>query len=116
VPFIVTVLPVDPSFRKSEIDEVVWVNVVVGELVPSEAATILEPAAPAGTIIVAENAPRAPPDLTDGGLVAIGLPSNVNEITCEGIKSEPDIVTIVPVDPFFRLSEIDEVVWVNVAV
>jgi len=55
----------------------------------------LEPAVPAGTIIVAENDPDESA-VTDGGVVAIGLPSNVIETECDGIKLEPVIVTVVP--------------------
>jgi len=76
-PDIVTIVPEFPLDGDSVIAEVVCVNVAVGELVPSEADTSLEPAVPVGTIIVAENAPLEL-DATEGGVVVIGFPSNVN--------------------------------------
>ena len=76
----------------------------------------MEPAVPVGIIILAENPPREPEAINDG-VVAIGFPPNVNERWCDGIKLEPDIVTIVPAGPLVRESETDgEVVCVNVVV
>ena len=90
-------------------------NAAVAELVPSEADTSLEPAVPAGTIIVTENDPDKSA-VTDGGVVAIEFPSNINAIEWDWIKSEPDIVITVPEFPLDGDSVIAEVVCVNVAV
>ena len=57
-------------------NEVVCVKVAVGELILSEAVTGLEPAGPAGTIIVAENLPLEPD--TTGDVGEIWFPPNVN--------------------------------------
>ena len=94
-------------------NEVVCVNVAVGELVPSEAATGLEPAVPAGTIIVAENLPLEPD--TTGEMGEIGFPPNVKLIECNGIKLEPVIVIVVPVGSCVGDNIIDEVDIVKVS-
>ncbi len=74
VPVTVTVVPAGPLVGLRVIDDVVTVKVAVGELVPSVAKTVWDPAVEDGTVKVAENEPEDEV-VTVVGLVVIVVPS-----------------------------------------
>ena len=71
------------------------VNIVVGLFVPSDASTVLLPLrAVAGTLNVTPLKLPAADAVTVAGVVGSATPLNLNVTACDGIKLEPETVTV----------------------